>query len=146
MSATSDASDHVLSFVITIAVASVSRQSSSNDRRIVRHCLKVLEASRLSTSITSKDTMPHPLIGKPAPALTLPSTPDGTPYTLPIGQKVGCQRIAARKGLTHLNPSPSLSSSSRKRLLPAVQRKLAHFEMPRRTTLRSKARVLTRSR
>ncbi|KAJ9116470.1 hypothetical protein QFC22_004912 [Naganishia vaughanmartiniae] len=31
--------------------------------------------------------MPHPLIGKQAPPLTLPSTPDGTPYTLPIGQK-----------------------------------------------------------
>ncbi|KAJ9105936.1 hypothetical protein QFC20_004174 [Naganishia adeliensis] len=31
--------------------------------------------------------MPHPLIGKQAPLLTLPSTPDGTPYTLPIGQK-----------------------------------------------------------
>lgn len=32
--------------------------------------------------------MPHPLIGRQAPPLTLPSTPDGTPYTLPIGQKV----------------------------------------------------------
>jgi len=27
------------------------------------------------------------MIGKPAPALTLPSTPSGEPYALPIGEK-----------------------------------------------------------
>ena len=30
----------------------------------------------------------HPLIGKPAPPLALPSIPKGDIYTLPIGQKV----------------------------------------------------------
>ncbi|KAJ9104133.1 hypothetical protein QFC19_004117 [Naganishia cerealis] len=39
------------------------------------------------TLSVQRSEMPHPLIGKPAPPLTLPSTPDGTPYTLPIGQK-----------------------------------------------------------
>ncbi|ORY28045.1 thioredoxin-like protein [Naematelia encephala] len=31
--------------------------------------------------------MTHPLIGKPAPQLELPSVPDGGPYKLPIGEK-----------------------------------------------------------
>jgi hypothetical protein len=41
----------------------------------------------------------HPMIGKLAPALTLPSTPSGEPYTLPIGEKV-CSPPASSPALT----------------------------------------------